>query len=90
MQEHELREKLDEIHHELEHAHDVDSEVEALLRRILEDIRQLIHEPRGETPPEHHALNEQLMDMTYHFESTHPTLAASMRQVAVALGNMGI
>ena len=63
---------------------------EDLLKTILEDITSLLDRKQRTFEEDIDSLTEDLKRMTYRFEATHHDLAKSIRQVAVALGNMGI
>ena len=86
-----LREMLEELHHELEHTRsgDVDETSRELLRGVLEDARGLVDEDGGGSR-ESESMLEQLRETARDFEESHPTLAAAVGRVATALSNLGI
>lgn len=85
----ELRERLEQLHRELERTGSVDGGSRALLREILDDIRDLLE--RSEASRHTHlSLVERLGEAAREFEESHPRLAATVGRVADALANLGI
>jgi hypothetical protein len=76
---------LAELHEELGSA-------EKLPNEIAEEARTVIADLTGAIPPpeERHGAVERLEEMATKFEAEHPTIASAARQIAVALGRMGI
>jgi len=85
-----LHKKLEAVHRELEAADDIAPHDEDLLRALLEDITSLLGEKQRIFDEDTDSLTRDLMRITYRFEASHHDLAKSIRQVAIALGNMGI
>jgi hypothetical protein len=85
-----LHKKLVAVHQELEAAENIAPDDEDLLRTILEDITSLLDRKQRTFEKDIDSLTEDLKRMTYRFEASHHDLAKSIRQVAIALGNMGI
>ena len=90
MAKHDLHDKLEAVHLELEQAEEISPDDEDLLRGLLEDIENLLGERHRRFEEDSETLTRDLLSITYHFEASHPDLAKSIRQVAIALGNMGI
>ncbi|HUI92689.1 MAG TPA: DUF4404 family protein [Chitinivibrionales bacterium] len=85
-----LKEHLEHLHEELQTIDAVDEESKTLLAEIQADVRTLLAH-KGATPSPHHApIKERLAESARHFDSSHPTLAATIRTVVNALNNMGI
>jgi hypothetical protein len=85
-----LRERLDELHKELEQTDSVDAEARQSLGRVLEEIQALLERPEGEAPESHLSLSERLAEATQNFEESHPRLAEALGRVVDALANLGI
>jgi len=85
-----LRERLRELHAELQKTDSVDGETRLLLEGLMEDTRHLIEHGGEEVTERHHALNSRLMDALAHFEGTHPDLAYVMARVVDTLSGLGI
>lgn len=83
----ELRETLARLHQELRDAQEIDEGLRAELRQALDEISEKIERPegQGEEP-----LGEQLEDLAFRFESSHPVLAEMLGQVIRTLSRMGI
>lgn len=85
-----LHKKLEAVHQELEAADDIAPDDEDLLRALLKDITSLLGDKHRNFEEDSDSLTRDLMRITYRFEASHHDLAKSIRQVAIALGNMGI
>jgi len=82
-----LRQRLAELHAELERDPDVDDESKQLLEALTADIRRVLErEEREDDTP----LTEQLAEGVRRFEESHPELAAALNRIANALSNLGI
>jgi hypothetical protein len=89
----ELRERLEDLHAELERAPRVDPESRRLLAEVARDIDALLE--RSEASPDtgrggHATLAERLTGLVREFEEEHPALATAVGRVATALANLGI
>jgi ElaB/YqjD/DUF883 family membrane-anchored ribosome-binding protein len=82
-----LRERLEQLHAELEKTGSVDERSREALEHLVRDIQELLEES-GEPP--HPSLRERLSQATRDFEESHPTLSATLGRVADALSNLGI
>jgi hypothetical protein len=89
MREKHLRQMLEQLHTELQHADTIDDRSRELLRSVLGDIEDLLerNQKRG-TEPE--SIIEQLREAVRAFETTHPTLTSAIGRVADALAAIGI
>jgi hypothetical protein len=91
MNDDELRELLEELHHKIETTNSLDEKGRELLSHLSVDIRNLLertgHEQglRG-NPREIGRLEESIR----HFEVTHPNLTAALSQLLNILNNAGI
>jgi Domain of unknown function (DUF4404) len=81
-----LRATLTKLHEELASAPAVDPASRALLEEVSTDIRRVLDE-KNAARPEHAPRLEQL---AVQFEQDHPALSAAVRQVADALGRVGL
>ena len=85
-----LREKLEQLHAELQRTESVDTETQALLESLMADTRHLM-EHEGEGLTEHHqTFNSRLEQALARFEGTHPELAYVMARVMDTLSGLGI
>ena len=87
----ELRERLAELHQELERTPAVDDEARRLLATLADDIHGLLDTPEGESPQhDHPSLRERLAEAVRQFEEEHPEIAGAVGRVADTLSNLGI
>jgi septal ring factor EnvC (AmiA/AmiB activator) len=89
----ELRERLEDLHAELERAPRVDPESRRLLAEVARDIDALLGRspaPADAGGGEHATLTDRLSELVREFEEEHPALAAAVGRVATALANLGI
>jgi len=90
MERNDLHETLEHLHEEIEKAKFVGPADEALLRELMDDIRELLEaaaERRGE---EHESIRERLKDAVEHFADSHPTLTSNIKRLADALGRAAV
>ena len=82
-----IRSLLDELHREL-----IDADTEKLPEGIADNARSVMEELAESLPEEgeHHGAVDKLEEVAAEFEAEHPKLASAARQIAVALGRMGI
>jgi predicted component of type VI protein secretion system len=89
MREQDLRQMLEQLHTELQHADTIDDQSRELLRSVLGDIEDLLERKQAQgTQPE--SLIERLRDAVRAFEKTHPTLTDAIGRMADTLAGMGI
>jgi hypothetical protein len=82
----ELRETLARLHAELQRSPSLDRESQQLVMEISADIARLSRP--GLAPAPDHA--PRLEALAVRFESGHPALAASVRQIIDVLGKAGV
>jgi hypothetical protein len=82
----ELRETLARLHQELQNTPSLDRESQQLVMEISADIARLGRP--GVAPAADHS--SRLESLAVRFESGHPALAASVRQIIDALGKAGM
>jgi hypothetical protein len=82
----ELRETLARLHQELQRTPTLDRESQQLVMEISADIARLARP--GVAPAADHT--SRLESLAVRFESGHPALAASMRQIIDVLGKAGL
>lgn len=85
-----LRDRLEQLHAELQRTESVDEETRALLNSLMEDTRHLMEHEGEELTERHHTLNERLTEALARFEGTHPDLAYVMARVIDTLSGLGI
>jgi seryl-tRNA synthetase len=85
-----LKDLLSSLHTQLSGADQVDEQTKGLMKTVISDIENLI-DPAVETGDEHHStVMESLEKQALSFETDHPSLMASIREVIDALSRMGI
>lgn len=80
-----LQQLLKELHQELGATETLDPESRSLIEKVLHDVDRIEQHPE---PPAR--IETQLRDVVLRFESKHPRLATTVRQLADALGKLGI
>jgi len=83
-----LREALARLHGELQGATQLDEESTRMLQQIAVDVARLRGPGGGGGGEQPHA--SKLEELAVRFETGHPTLAASLREIADALGRVGV
>jgi hypothetical protein len=83
----ELSKLLKKLQDEIKNTRAVDEKGTELLRNLDEDIRALLERSGTE---EHQPSVQGLQDSFYHFEATHPRLAAMISKLLESLSNAGI
>ena len=85
-----LRQKLEQLHDEIQNVDQVDDKGRALLRDVDGHIRELLaRSEKAELQPKP-GLTRGLEDSIRYFEVTHPTLTAALSDLLTALSNAGI
>jgi hypothetical protein len=82
-----LRQRLEELHAELERGPDVDAESRRLLEDLTGDIQRVLEREAEERDA---SLSDQIAEGVRRFEESHPELAAALNRIAGALSNLGI
>ena len=85
-----LREKLEQLHTEMQRTKSVDEETRALLESLMADTRHLMEHEGEELTERHQTLNSRLEEAVARFEGTHPDLAYVMARVIDTLSGLGI
>jgi hypothetical protein len=91
-----LRELLEKLHSELEQVDVADESGRELLRRLDEDIRDLLKrsgakvETDQRSSPVDEPMLERLQDTIDHFETEHPRLTMMLSQMMTILSNAGV
>ena len=80
-----LQQLLKELHRELGATRTLDQQSRTLIEKVLQDVGRV-----GEDPDAPDGLEVRLREVVLRFESEHPRLAATVGQVADALGKLGI
>ena len=90
MEDHELTKLLEQLHHEIERTKTVDEKEKELLRDLGAHIDELLDRtPGGRKNPNPTTL--QLLEETINqFETSHPTLTATLSKLFAVLSNAGI
>lgn len=86
MNKEQLQSQLSQLHEELAAQPTLDESNRALLQQLAGDIQLLLDD---DTSAEE-GLVERLEQQSVRFESDHPTLGSTLRQIIDALGRMGI
>jgi hypothetical protein len=86
----ELRQKLEQLHDEIENMDTVDEKGRVLLRDLDGHIRALLARSEGAELKPQAGMTRGLEDAIRHFEVTHPTLTAALSDLLTALSNAGI
>lgn len=82
-----LRERLQELHEELEAVDELDPELRSMLEETLGDIRgRLAETEEFEVPAE----PNEITRLAERFEEDHPTMAGLLRKLVDTLSQMGI
>jgi tRNA C32,U32 (ribose-2'-O)-methylase TrmJ len=88
MEPQELRQLLEQLHHELEQADNIDERGQELLRDLSGDIRDLL--ARAEPETNDTSLLTRLGDSISYLEVTHPQLTNTLARILETLSNAGI
>ncbi len=85
MEEAQLRERLEELHCELESGPELHEETRELLQTIVDDARRMLTRAERAEPAEHHSLAERLREVSWNAEQSHPRLTTAVSQLIDAL-----
>ena len=78
-----------QLHEELADAKELPPELEGEIGQVVSEMTDLL--PVKSAPgEEHHSALEKLEDYAAGFDAEHPKIASALRQISVALGNIGI
>lgn len=89
MSERDIRNRLAELHDELEKTPELDEDLRRLLLEVDGDIHQLL-EASAEDDPEAQGLRDRLEALAADFAAAHPNTEVFFRELINALGRMGI
>ncbi len=90
MADEELRQKLEQLHDEIQNVDKVDEKGRVLLRDLDGHIRDLLARSEGAEVTPKTGMTRGLEDAIRYFEVTHPTLTAALSDLLTALSNAGI
>jgi Domain of unknown function (DUF4404) len=86
-----LRERLAQLHAELDNARQQNPATRQSLGEILPDVKRMVDQTPGAADPSiDKSLPERLEKVAVQFEADHPTLAASARRLIDLLNEVGI
>lgn len=88
MSQEDLKALLQQVHDELSKTDRLDSDAQALLTTVVQDIHAVLGEEKPSDEP--HGLVDRLKEATADFEDDHPQLTESLGQVIDALSRLGI
>jgi hypothetical protein len=86
----ELRQKLEQLHDEIQNVDHVDAQGQELLRDVDGHLRELLERSEKADLQPKPGLAGGLEDAIRHFEVTHPTLTEALSDLLTALSNAGI
>ena len=86
----ELRQKLEQLHDEIQNVDHLDDQGRALLLDLDGHIRELLARSGPSELGAKPGLTRDLEDAIRHFEVTHPALTAALSDLLTALSNAGI
>jgi hypothetical protein len=86
----ELRQKLEQLHDEIQNVDHVDAQGQELLRDVDGHLRELLARSEKADLKPKPGLNSGLEDAIRYFEVTHPTLTEALSELLTALSNAGI
>jgi len=85
-----LKEHLKNLHEESTSVHAADENSKKLIAKIQDYVRFLLAHKGDEPSDQHATIKEQLAESARHFDTTHPTFAATIRTVVSTLNTMGV
>ena len=83
-----LKTLLQQLHDELSRTDTLDSDAQALLGTVVQDIQAVLGDEAQDDTPQ--GLVDRLKDATDDFEEEHPKLTEAVGQVIDALSRLGI
>jgi hypothetical protein len=90
MGQHELSQKLAQLHAEISQTSEVNPENLELLRKLTDDIDRLLEKQDATESEDAEGVTGGLKDLLLKFEADHPELSISLGKVADALAAIGI
>ncbi len=88
MQKEQLKEKLQQLHVELQKTEFVEGKSKVLLEKLEKDIEQVLE--RSEDESWYSELFEKLEDEVEELEETYPSLFSAIKSITNTLSNLGI
>jgi hypothetical protein len=85
-----LRTLLEQLHKELEQINSIDEKGLELLSDLETDIHSLLARTGSDIPRPPLSSVQRIEESIDYFESTHPTLSATLIKLLAVLGNAGI
>ena len=84
-----LKSLVAQLHQELSDAKELPPGMEGEVAQVVGEMADLLP-AESEPTEEHHSALEKLEEYAVGFDAEHPKIAAALRQISVALGNIGI
>lgn len=84
-----LKSLVQQLHEELADAKALPPELEGEVSQVVSEMAELLP-AKSEPDEEHHSALEKIEEYASGFDAEHPKLASALRQISVALGNIGI
>ncbi|GEM_PF-2781295 len=88
MQKEQLKDKLQQLHLELQQTESVDEKSKVLLEKLEKDIEQVLE--RSDDESWYGELFEKLEDEVEDLEETYPSLFSAIKGITNTLSNLGI
>jgi len=88
MQKEQLKNKLQQLHIELQQTESVDGKSKLLLEKLEKDIQQVLD--RSDDESWYSELFEKLEDEVEDLEETHPSIFTAIKNITTTLSNIGI
>ena len=78
-----------QLHQELSDAESLPPEMEGEVAQVVNEMAELLP-TKSEPDDEHQSALEKIEEYAAGFDAEHPKLASALRQISMALGNIGI
>ena len=88
MQKEQLKNKLQQLHIELQQTESVDEKSKVLLEKLEKDIQQVLD--RSDDDSWYSDLFDKLEDEVGDLEETHPSIFSAIKNITTTLSNIGI
>lgn len=89
-QKHDLDERLQQLHRELQQLESPDATERHLLQQLQTDIQAVLAQSESHDPQPYTQLGERLQEGVEQLETSHPSLTLAMGQIVEILARMGI
>lgn len=90
MEDQELHQLLEKLHHQIEQTESVDEKVLELLEHVERDLRDLVERSEDRLGRPGPLTMQRMEDSISHLEVTHPSLTATLSQLLEILSKAGI